>query len=88
MSPDLINALFEFGGALAISLSVVRAIRERLIAGVSFAHVTFFTAWGLWNLFYYPHLDQLWSFAAGVLLTIVNAVYLVLWIKFHKRKSQ
>lgn len=85
MSPDLINALFELGGATAVGLSVLRALKEREIVGVSGAHVVFFMMWGMWNLFYYPNLDQYLSFAAGVLLTIVNTAYAALWLIYRRR---
>lgn len=82
--PDYINALFEFGGAVAVFLSVLRTLRERRMAGVSGAHVAFFLSWGLWNLFYYPNLEQMWSFAAGILLTLVNLAFALLWLKYGR----
>lgn len=82
---DLINALFEMGGATAVGFSVLRALKEREIVGVSGAHVMFFMMWGMWNLFYYPNLDQYLSFSAGVLLTIVNTAYAVLWLAYRRR---
>lgn len=87
MKPDYINALFEFGGAIAVFLSVRRTLQERKMAGVSGAHVAFFTTWGAWNLFYYPHLDQPWSFAAGVLLMCMNAVFATLWLKYGRKQK-
>lgn len=87
MSPDVINALFELGGAVAVFLSVLRTIKERNMAGVSGAHVAFFLAWGLWNLFYYPNLDQFWSFAAGAILTAVNFAFAMLWLKYGRTKK-
>lgn len=82
--PDIINALFELGGTLAVLFSIIQALKERLIVGLSGLHVAFFTFWGVWNCFYYPHLGQWWSFAAGVAMTITNLTYATLWVKYRR----
>lgn len=74
--PDLINGIFESAGGFFIALSVLKLHREKKVRGVSYVHVGFFTSWGLWNLFYYPVLDQWLSFWGGLLLVLVNAVWL------------
>lgn len=79
-SPDIINGLFEFGGAAAILLSVRRVLQDKDVKGVSWWMIIFFAAWGFWNLFYYPHLDQWWSFLGGIALVLTNSIYLALLI--------
>lgn len=74
--PDLVNGLFEAFGAWSVWMHV-RAIRKaRMTRGLSKFAVVFFTTWGFWNLFYYPHLHQWWSFAGGAALVTGNAVWL------------
>jgi hypothetical protein len=74
--PDIINGLFEVGGSL-ILMANLKAIREdKCLKGVRWYPTGFFTAWGLWNLFYYPSLDQWVSFAGGALMVFVNAMWL------------
>lgn len=85
MTPDLFNALFEAGGALAVLMSVIRTHRERRMVGVSGAHVAFFFGWGLWNLFYYPSLHQWASFSAGVALTLVNLAFALQYLKYGRK---
>jgi hypothetical protein len=76
MIPDLTNGLFEALGAVAL-WGNVRAIREsHTISGVDWRSTVFFTAWGIWNLYYYPHLDQWLSFAGGLAIVVVNATWL------------
>jgi len=65
MIPDLINGLFEFAGAFALALNVRQLWRDKEVKGVHPIPTAFFAAWGLWNLFYYPHLGQYWSLAGG-----------------------
>jgi hypothetical protein len=83
--PDLINGGFELLGGVFIALSIRKVLRDRAVAGISWLHVGFFTAWGFWNLFYYPHLDQWFSFAGGVLIVITNTVYLALLLYYSRR---
>lgn len=82
-APDLINASFE-GLAGVVSLTNVRALwRAKRIQGVHWGPTTFFTAWGLWNLFYYPHLGQWASFVGGLSIVLVNAMWLALVWRFR-----
>lgn len=76
MSPDIINGCFELCGAALTLKSVVKLYRDKEVKGVCWSQVAFFTFWGLWNLFFYPHLNQWWSFAGGVALVIVNGIWL------------
>lgn len=76
--PDAINGLFELGMSAIISRSIMRLWREKKVRGWSAGAVTWPTAWGLWNLYYYPHLGQWCSFAGGSLVVIANVTWLVL----------
>jgi len=79
--PDVINGLFELAGAVFLLLNVARLRRDRAVRGVHWLPTGHFTAWGVWNLFYYPHLDQWFSFAGGLAIVCVNALWLglVVW---------
>jgi hypothetical protein len=74
--PDLINGTFESAGGFSIALSIIKLYREKTVRGVSWLHVGFFTSWGFWNLFYYPHLGQWFSFIGGLALVISNTIWL------------
>jgi len=81
-TPDLINGSFEAVAAL-MTLNHSRVLlRDKAVAGVSVASMAFFTLWGIWNLWFYPHLGQTWSFAGGVLLVAANALYVALLCRF------
>lgn len=75
MNNDLINAAFEMAGGFFVLLSVRRAYLDKKVAGVSWLHVSFFTFWGAWNLYYYPSLGQYLSFYAGIFLVLVNTIW-------------
>jgi hypothetical protein len=79
---DLVNALFEAAGGLFMPLSIRKLYSEKLVRGVSWIAVAFFTIWGLWNVFYYPHLEQYLSFVAGLWLCGVTLIYLTMLIYY------
>lgn len=83
MIPDIVNGLFELCGAAAIGLSIETVLRERKVRGVSWLTIAFFMFWGLWNLFYYPYLGQVFSFVGGVVLVAANACYIALLVRFR-----
>jgi len=74
--PDIINASFECFGGVFVIFSIIRLHKEKMVRGISILTVIFFAAWGMWNLFYYPHLGQSLSFIGGVFVTSANTVWL------------
>lgn len=83
MIPDLINGLFECFGFIAISFSIARVYKSKSATGISIVTSLFFTSWGLWNLFYYPHLGQRISFIGAGLTCIANTIWLLLIINYQ-----
>ena len=88
MTPDLINALFEFFAAAAVTMSIVTVLKQKMVRGVSIAHVGFFVLWGFWNLFYYPHLEQTLSFIAGIAVAIANTTWISLLIYYNLKEKR
>lgn len=86
MSPDMINATFELGGAFAIAFSVWKVYNDKIVRGISWAHVSFFFAWGMWNLYFYPSVDAPWSFYAGIVLATVNGIYTAQLIYYTRKE--
>lgn len=84
--PDLINGSYELLGAPFILLSILKIHKEKSATGVSWLHAGFFASWGYWNLFYYPHLEQWFSFIGGVAIVIANTYWLGQLI-YYKRKN-
>ena len=82
--PDLLNGCFELFGSAFILLSIMKVLKTKSSAGVSWIHPAFFTAWGVWNLFYYPHLGQWLSFVGGIGVVSANIIWVSLLIKYRK----
>ncbi len=87
MWPDIINGAFEFGGAVALWQNVRAIRRDKRLQGVHWIPALFFAMWGIWGLFYYPHLDQWVSFTGGIALVSVNIIWLwfVAWYAWLAR---
>ena len=82
---DFINALFEFGAALFIFNHCRVVLKDRSVAGVSILSTFVFFLWGLWNMYYYPSLNQYASFYAGLFIVVANACWVFLLLKYRKR---
>lgn len=80
--PDMINGSFQMIAAPFISLSIVKLYKEKKVRGISYLHVAFFTCWGFWNLFYYPYLGQWSSFVGGIVIVMVNLIWLIQMIYY------
>ncbi len=86
MWPDVVNGAFEMCGALFIILNIRCVFIDKQVRGISWLYVVFISLWGFWNLFYYPHLGQWWSFAGGIAIVTTNTLWftLLLYYKFVK----
>lgn len=86
MKPDIVNGLFELFGAYFIWLHIRQVLKDRAVAGVSIPATVFFAGWGVWNLYYYPHLEQWFSFAGGIAIFVSNAIWIYLLLKYRGKK--
>jgi hypothetical protein len=77
--------LFEAFGAICLTANVRAIRRDRSVRGVDWRVTTFFTMWGIWNLYYYPSLDQWWSFTGGLLVVTINTVWLFYAWRYRDR---
>jgi hypothetical protein len=76
MTPDFINGVFEAGLSCFLIKGVLQLRQDRIVKGFFWPTVAWTSAWGLWNLYYYPALDQWWSFTGGVAVVSVNLTWL------------
>ena len=85
-TPDMMNGFFEGFGGLMI-LNHCRAIyRDKLVRGVSIISTVFFFAWGIFNVYFYKHLDQPYSWYAGIFMMCCNCVYVYLLVYYSKEE--
>ena len=78
MNLDVINGIFELVGSIFIWGSVRQLVRDKGYAGLFLPQIMVYTAWGAWNLLYYPSLGQWWSTIAGVNVLVANLTWIIL----------
>lgn len=86
--PDAINGSFEALAGLMIGNHCRTLYRDKQVRGVSLLSTCFFAAWGIWNLYYYPHLGQIISFLGGLSVSTANAVWIGMMIYYRKREAR
>jgi uncharacterized membrane protein YfcA len=84
---DIINSLFEFFASLFILNNCYTLYKDKQVKGVSILSTAFFTSWGLWNVFYYPHLGQQFSFYAGIAVLLANILWVGMMV-YYSRKCE
>jgi hypothetical protein len=85
MSADLTNAIFEIGGGFLMWLNVKVLYESKEVKGVDWRVSAFFFFWGVWNIYYYPSLDQWLSFYAGIWLSIANLVWVSMAVYYGRK---
>lgn len=73
---DVANAVFEGGLAVMIGNNIRALYRDKRVRGVSLLTTAWVTAWGFWNLYFYPAVNAWFSFYAGIGVVLANAVWL------------
>lgn len=86
--PDFINGSFEAWGGVAVFGHVRAILRDKAVKGLSPWACAFFTSWGYWNLYYYPHLGQWLSFSGGLLIVAGNTLWVFLILKYRGAVSE
>ncbi len=79
---DTINGTFELLGGVAILGHCKTLLKDKMVKGVNWGSVIFFTLWGFWNIYYFPHLDQWISFYGGIFIVLMNIFWLILIFKY------
>ncbi len=88
-NPDLINGTFELFGMIFVLLSVKQLYKDKQFKGSHIMTIGYFTAWGGWNIYFYPHLGQPISFVGALGTTLANVTYttqIIYYKWFYKGK--
>lgn len=86
MTPDTINGLFEFVAAAFILNHCRVLFADKQVRGMSTVSTIFFTCWGFWNIYYYPHLDQMWSFYGGLCVVSANVMWVAMQLYYRRAR--
>jgi len=88
MTNDMINGLFEFTGSIFLFRNCLMLYRDKTVKGVSVWSTIYFFAWGVWNLFFYPSLNQYWSFAGGIAIMVANSLWISMMIYYIQKNKK
>lgn len=86
MTPDWINGTFEALGGLFIFNHCRVLYKDKAVRGVSLLSTAFFMAWGIWNLYYYPFLDQWVSMFGGIVISTAQLTWIIMMV-YYMRKN-
>ena len=86
--PDAVNGCYELLGAPFITLSIIKLYKDKVVRGVNWMAVAFFASWGIWNLFYYPHLGQWCSFTGGLAIVTANGIWLWMMMYYIRKEKR
>lgn len=81
---DFGNAIFECSGGAFVALNAYDIWKKKAVAGQTLTALSFFTAWGIWNLFYYPSQAQWWSTVGAWGIMLVNFIQIGLVLRYRK----
>lgn len=84
MTADAINGLFEFIGGAFLLLNCRQMYRDKHVAGVSIWPFLFYSVWGFWNLYFYPHVGAMWSFYGGLFVVVVNTIWVAMALHYRQ----
>ncbi len=84
IAPDAINGCFELLGGALLLRNCWTLYQHKQVKGVSVPVTAFFALWGVWNLYYYPHLEQWLSFAGGCVIVSANMLWVVMAIWYAR----
>jgi hypothetical protein len=83
MTPDIFNGLLEFVCAVMLCLDIRALAQDGDVAGISIGARGFFWCWSIWNLWWYPHLDQWFSFAGAVCVLVPQTLWIYLLVRYR-----
>jgi len=84
---DVVNGSLECLAGFVVLLHCRVLHRDKEVRGVSLPAVFFFCGWGFWNLWYYPHLGQFFSFIGGILVVFSNTLWLLMMLYYNRRNG-
>ncbi|XAI95940.1 hypothetical protein [Microcystis phage Mwe-JY26] len=85
MTPDIINAGFQLLAAFLIAMHCRAVWKARDVAGVSIFATFCFALWGVWNVYYFATLGQVWSYYAAYACAAAHAAYMSLLLTFRRK---
>jgi hypothetical protein len=87
MNPDQVNGLFEAVAGLFHFTNCWRLYKDKVVLGYNPWSTVFFTAWGFYNLYFYPANKLPWSFYGGLVVVAANSIWITLAFLYRKNRA-
>jgi len=85
---DQINSGFIFVAGIFYVLNLLKLIKDKDIKGISKLSIVFFSIWNIWTLFFFLMVTEFWwTIGAYIIVTVLNVVYIILMIKYGRKKG-
>jgi uncharacterized membrane protein YfcA len=84
---DLVNGLFELLAGVFVLMHCRQLYKDKMVRGASVVATIFFTTWGFWNLYYYPSLEQWFSFVGGLGIVAANALWVGMMLYYIRKEK-
>jgi len=90
MWQDKVNSSLLGLSAILLAMNVRQLYQDKTVRGVSLWPVVLYDVWGIWDLYYFPSLNQWFSMCASFIACCINTVWLALAIyyTYFKRAAQ
>jgi len=76
MTPDQINGVMVLVGSAFVVFNIVKLYRDKELKGAHWAPVAFFMSMNYWGMYFFSQLDQWWSFAGVVGMSVTHTIWL------------
>ena len=84
---DQINSGFIFVAALFYVLNLFKLMKDKDVKGISKVSIMFFSFWNIWTLFFFLMVTKFWwTIGAYGIVAALNVVYIILMIKYTRKK--
>ena len=85
---DQINSGFIFVAGIFYVLNLLKLIKDKDVKGISKLSIVFFSIWNIWTLFFFLMVTEFWwTIGAYIIVTVLNIVYIILMIKYSRKKG-
>ena len=84
----MVNGIFELLAGIFVLNHCRVLYHDKIVRGASVLSTGFFFLWGIWHLYYYPHLDQWVSFAGGLLIVATNLLWVGMMIYYTQLEKR
>lgn len=82
LTPDRINACFQFASIFFISLNIKAVLRDRSVCGLNWKTTVFNTVWSGWSTTYYFLTGATWSAAISSASCVLSITYTLMVLYF------